>query len=121
MKQYLVIAELEYDGYVIGTTSNLQEAEDKLSEIFMLADLHPFNELYKLNDYLKSFQSYTINGNGEYFGKFKTCRSNGSLSVYIMEISESFSLQQFISERENTSYAVTSEVDMIPEILFYAN
>jgi hypothetical protein len=34
MKQYLVIAELENNGYIIGTTNDLQEAEEKLAEFF---------------------------------------------------------------------------------------
>jgi len=121
MKQYIVIAELENDGYIIGTNSKLQEAEDKLAEIFVLSDLHPIYESHELNEYLKSFQSYTINGNGEYIGNFKTCTSNGVFSVYIIEISDNFSLQQFISERSATSYAAIGEGDEEPEILFYAN
>ena len=86
MKQYLVIAELENTGYIIGTTSDPKEAQDKSAELFILADQIPFNELYKFNDHLSEFQSYPINGNAMYFGNEKCCTSNGSLSVYILEI-----------------------------------
>ena len=121
MKQYLVIAELENKGYVIGTINDLKEAEDKSAELVILADEYPINELYKLNDHLCIYESYPINGNDQYCGKFKYCTSNGVFSVYVIEIDESFSIQLFISERSNTSYAAISEDDIIPEVLFYAN
>ena len=121
MKQYLVIAELENKGYVIGTSNDLQEAEDKSAELVILADEYPINELYKCKDHLSTYQSYSINGNEAYCGKFKYCTSNGVFSVYIIEIDESFSIQLFMSERSNTSLAAISEDDIIPEIMFYAN
>ena len=121
MKQYLVIAELGNTGFIIGTTTDLIEAEDKSAELFILANQIPFNDLYKFKDHLKEYYSYPINGNGIYNGKFKYSTSNGYLSVDIMEITADFSIGQFISERSNTSYAVISEDDIIPEIMFYAN
>jgi len=38
MNEYLLIAELENTGYIIGTTSDMQTAEAKLKELFILAD-----------------------------------------------------------------------------------
>lgn len=121
MKQYLVIAELKYTGYIIGITDNYQLAYAKVDELFCIADNYPFNELFKLSSHFKEYQKYKINGNAEYVGKFKFSSSNGAFSVYVMEIDASFSLQQFISERTNTSYAAISDEDVEPEVLFYAN
>lgn len=122
MKQYMVIAELKYTGFIIGVSDDFNTAESKAEEIFELSNNYPFNELFKLSKQLKEYQKYEINGNAEYVGKFKLSSSNGAFSVYIMEIDKQFSLGQFISERNNTSYAVISEADdIIPEVVFYAN
>jgi len=121
MKRYLVIAELENRGYIIGDTDDLDETKANLEELFIMADRFPINELHKFNSNLSRYQSYKIYGNSEYIRKCKLCKSNGIFSVYVIETNNSFSLQQFISERQNTSYAVVSEDDIIAEVMFYAN
>ncbi len=123
MKEYLVIAELDNKGYIIGTTDDLSVAESKMEELFSIANQYPFNELYKFNADLKDFASYPINGNAMYFGMQKKAMSNGMLTISILDLTKrTFSLQQFISERSNTSYAFFSvDEAIIPEIVFYAN
>ena len=123
MQNYLVVAELENKGYIIGFIDDYQTAKAKLDEICSLGNNYPFNLLYFFHSYLNKFQSYPINGNAEYVGNFKFCTSNGILSIYIIDVKEQeqeFSLQQFISERTNTSYALISE-ETVPEVMFYAN
>ena len=125
MNEYLLIAELENTGYIIGTTSDMQTAEAKLNELFILADQYPIHQIHEFNAYLEQYRSYPINGNAEYFASnhVKHCASNGFLSVYILGIgiTDKFFIEQFISERSNTSYAVISDDDIVPEILFYAS
>jgi hypothetical protein len=121
-KTYFVIAELESEGFIIKTCDNLLGAKDTVIELFTLADKYPINQIHQFKDYLKQFLSYTINGNAEFIGKCKECTSNGLLSVYIIDSATlDNSLAQFISERQSTSYAVISEGEIIPEILFYSN
>jgi len=119
-REYLVIAELKYTGFIIGASDDHKAAERKAERIYALSDYYPFNQLYKLKSHLLTYESYNINGNAEYFWKCKSCQSNGAYSVYIVEIDESFSIQQFISERSSTSYAIISDETTI-ELLFYAN
>jgi len=121
MEGYLIIAELKYTGYIIGRADDMIFAIAKSEELFALADLYPFNELYKLSGHLKEYQRYKINGNAEYLGKCKTCTSNGVFSVYVTEIDKHFSLQLFISERNNCSYAAFSDGETKPDIMVYAS
>lgn len=121
MEGYLIIAELKYTGYVICRTDNLVQAKAKVEGLFSLTDLYPFNEIYKLSGHLSEYQKYKINGNAEYLGKCNQCISNGDFSVYILEIDKHFSLQQFISERQNCSYAVFSDGETEPDVMVYAN
>ncbi len=121
MKNYLVIAELENNGYVIGITDDLKAAKYKIDKLFAIANQYPINQIQRFNKYLKKYQSYTITGNAIYCGKDVQCISNGLFSIYIIEMNKNFTLQQFIYERQYTSYACISEDEIVPEILSYAN
>jgi hypothetical protein len=121
-KTFFVIAELESEGFIIKTCDDLLTAKNKVKELFALANKYPINQIHRFKGYLKQFQSYTINGNAEFIGKCKECSSNGLLSLYIIDAATlDDSLAKFIIERQSTSYAVISEGETIPEILFYSN
>ncbi len=121
-KTFFVIAELESEGFIIKTCDDLLSAKNKVKELFALADKYPIHQIHQFKGYLKQFLSYTFNGNAEFIGKCKECSSNGLLSVYIIDAATlDGSLAQFISERQSTSYAMISDGETIPEIIFYAN
>ena len=122
MTKYLIIAELETKGYIIGTVNSLSSARKKTNKIFDLSNQFSFHELHLFHPYLSQYQSYEIKGNAMYCGKGKECISNGLLSTYILEIdSDNFSMKQFIKEREGTSYAIEDDDEKLPEIFIYAN
>ncbi|MCD4768585.1 MAG: hypothetical protein K8R35_00255 [Bacteroidales bacterium] len=122
MERYLVILEVEYQGYVIGTCDNLIIAGLKSDELFNLADQYPFNEQERIIDHLEDCTSYSIGKNAEYCGRCKECTSNGILSVYIIDMKvRKFSLQQFMSERQNTSYEIGSYKETIAEFMVSNN
>ena len=119
--KFIIIAELETKGYIIGTAKSLNQAKKLSDKIFGLANQYSFNDLHSFHSCLKHYKCYEIKGNATYI-KCKECISNGLLSIYILEIDlKDFSVDLYIKERASTSYAAFSENDSIPEILVYAN
>lgn len=122
MTKYLIIAELDTKGYIIGTLQSLHTAKKKTKKIFELSNQFSFHELHLFHPYLSQYKSYEIKGNALYMGNEKQCISNGLLSIYILEIdSKKFSMEQFIKERESTSLAVVDLDEKLPEYAIYAN
>ena len=122
MNHYLIIAELETTGYIIGIADDYTSAEIEVDVLVSLGDKYNTKEHEELIQYLQNHQSYPINPNAEYFTNYQVCHSDGIFSVYIIDLTkQEFSLQQFISERNNTSYAIVDADNDDLEMCFYAN
>lgn len=122
MKKYLIVAELDTKGYIIGIINSLSSAKKKTKKIFELSNQFSFHELHLFHPYLSQFISYEIKGNAMYIGKGKECTSNGALSNYILEINtKGFSIKQFIKERISTSYAIFDEDEKLLDFAIYSN
>lgn len=106
IKKYLILLEIEKSGYIIGITKNLPEAKALMKSVNKISDEYDINEMYRVASKVHYSSSYNIKGNLDYCGKSKYQISNGVLSIYILELDDTFSLKSFIQERINTSWAI---------------
>ncbi len=82
----------------------MEEAQKIGDKLIKASEIYSFSELDKYHAHLTEFKSYTINGNVMWVGKCREQTTNGALTFSIIEIDKkSFSISQFIRERENCS------------------
>lgn len=107
LEKYIVIAEGQKNGFVIGCYFSKLIAEGMASKIFSLSKQFNTSDddsiIHVLEE--RGHRAYKINGCVEYCNKCYYCESNGSFTVSIFEIKSfsDLSLDMFIKERENHS------------------
>ena len=102
--KYLIIAEFESQGFVLGIADSEQIAEKHVTRLSNIIDEYPFGEHTKIISKLEYIASYNIKGNQTFLESSMICSSNGSSSIYVVKINmNTFSLKSFIKERENLS------------------
>lgn len=131
MIQYLIVAEINRNGFVLELQNNYVEAELYIERIFNLSDEFGIFEMNKVKNKLEYFASYQISGNELYLSKIKRSISNGVYTVSIVKIDlNNFCLKTFIKERENHSSVFTIEkypkqldklAELFPNINLVAN
>ena len=117
MKNYLMVLELQNHGFIIGTTERLSEAKKTLNELLRLYRLYE-PDAKKFFTHLSGYRSYHINGNNLLIEKYKYGTNNGPLTSSIIVINpETFSVDLFIRERENSSHIFGGQsIDALYEI-----
>jgi hypothetical protein len=101
MKKFLVLLEIEYDGFVVGYFDKEYEAKLCIDKIKSEADQYEF---IKLTDYAKDYtnyiKKYKIPSSNQYdLNTYKSC-SNGTLTLYLHKIvSKNFNLDLYIANR----------------------
>jgi len=82
----------------------MKEAQKICAKLIKASDIYSFSELDKYHAHLTEFKSYAIKGNLMWVSKCREQTTNGVLTFSIIEIDKkSFSISQFIRERENCS------------------
>ena len=134
MKKFLVLLEIEYDGFVVGYFDKEYEAELSMDKIKSEADQYEF---IKLTDYAKIYtnyiKKYKVPSTNQYdLNTYKSC-SNGTLTLYLHKIvSKNFNLDLYIANREygvsainihEDKYEVIYDrfIDLFPEFKVIAN
>lgn len=102
MKKFLVLLEIEYDGFVVGYFDKEYEAKLCMDKIICEANQYEF---IKLKDYAKVYtnyiKKYKVPSTNQYDLNTYKSISNGTLSIYLHKIvSKSFNLDLYISNRE---------------------
>lgn len=101
---YLIVVEIERKGFLIDIVKSKAQAEVIAERLVEISVSYPFADMYKVEQELTYFASYTMNGTQVYLGKFIYHCSNGSYSVSTLQIDlNTFCVQTFIRERENQS------------------
>lgn len=106
LKEYLVLAELEGTGYIVGSFDTIPQAEQVYEEL-----TERYHHLHKgkgheLFEKAMNYPTYKIHPTCKYqfLNAYKHC-SNGVYSTYIICTDwEGFSLEQLIIDREKTVY-----------------
>lgn len=102
--KYLIVAEIENKGFLLKIEDNFEKAESFAQYIYSLSDEFYIYEMDKVEQKLKYFSFYKINGNEIYLKKIKTSISNGVYTVSVVEIDlNNYCEKTFIKERENHS------------------
>lgn len=106
MKRYLMVAEFEDTGYIIGIAANLSDAKRTLNEIGQMAYLYAGSDLRdKMEPHLEGYKKYRINGNNKLIEECAYGTNRGGFSMSAMVIDpRHFSMEMYIKERENNSY-----------------
>jgi hypothetical protein len=101
---YLIVVEIERKGFLIDIVKSKAQSEVIAEKLVEISVSYPFADMYKVEQELTYFASYTMNGTQVYLGKFIYHCSNGSYSVSTLQIDlNTFCVQTFIRERENQS------------------
>lgn len=125
--KYLIIAEIEKKGFILEFFNHIENAEAFARTTFDLRRGFAFNDMYRVEEKLKYFATYRINGNQEYVGNVLRQLSNGAYSVSIIKINKrEFCLKSFIKERENHSWVINFDkcdklIELFPHLNLIAN
>ncbi len=134
MKEFLVLMEIERDGFVVGYFDKEYEAKRCMEKIISQADQYEF---LKLTDYAKVYtnyiKKYKVPSTNQYDLNTYKSTSNGTLSIYIHKIvSNNFNLDLYIANREygvsainihDDKYEVIYDrfIELFPEFKVIAN
>lgn len=106
LNKYIVVVEIDGTGYI----SKAFDHQSKASILFGVLEATFANHFYpnSRNSIPKllrenKFKEYTINGNIKILSKSIRSRSDGKDSIHIFEVTDTFCLKTFISERKNCS------------------
>lgn len=111
-RQYLVIAEVERQGFIMGRFKKYWPAVELANELLLYGELFPWKEPEKIILQLQNrkVKEYPIKGNQLYFDKGIYGSTDGKYSVIVLPINtKNFSLETFIRERENHSIVFSPE------------
>lgn len=113
MRKFLILIEIEYDGFVIGYFDSEYEAKLCIENIKNEADQYEFSKLKeyskKINKYIKKYQIPVPN---RYDFNTYESSSNGTLSIYLHVLDTlNFNLDFYISNRIHG----VSAIDMLDD------
>lgn len=104
--KYIVVVEVNGKGYI----SKAFDHQRKASILFGVLEATFANHFYpdsrsSIPELLKqnNFTEYIINGNIKILSKSIRSRSDGKDSIHIFEVTDTFCIKSFMSERENCS------------------
>ena len=99
--QYLVFADIEYAGFLIGIYDNYSTTEIIMDKIWALGDPpSPFlmEDLVTFYSYLK-FDSYRLTEDNMFEYQSIDSRSNGYYTVGIVELKDGFTVESYLRAR----------------------
>jgi len=111
-RKYLVIAEVERTGFIVGFFKKYLSAVELANELLLLGEFFPWSESEKIKIQLRNrnLREYQIKGNQIYFDKGIYGSTDGKYSVLVLPADKrEFNLEIFIKERENYSIVFESE------------
>lgn len=112
-RKYIVVAEIERNGFVAGYFKKYWNAVELANELLILGELFPWKDSEKINIQLRNrnLREYRIKGNQIYFDKGIYGSTDGKYSVSVLSINQKeVAVETFIRERENYSIAFNSEL-----------
>ena len=118
MKKFLVLLEIEFDGFVVGYFDKEYEAMHCMDKIKSEANQYEF---LKLTDYAKGYtnyiKKYKVPSTNQYDLNTYKSSSNGTLSIYLHKIvSNSFNLDLYVANREYGVSAIDIKEDKYEDI-----
>ncbi len=110
--QYVVVAEFEKQGYILGILNTQKEAEKLADQVWVWYGLSKEKITAFFEKKISYVCKYRIYGNYEMINKGLAIKLDGQLATHVIEFEgQIFCLKSFIKERENFSTALDGNTD----------